>query len=131
VLQTTTAVAEHAPVHATRIIHMRWGKGHARAGELLMPMRLWELACRGSTVEETGKGQTSMMTQTELEARLLAVETALKAIQHRLATLSPTEHWLDAIIGSFKDEPAFDEVIALGRAFREAEPYPEDPGAPA
>jgi hypothetical protein len=72
-----------------------------------------------------------MMPQTELEARLLAVETALKAIQHRLATLSPTENWLDAIIGSFKDEPAFDEVIALGRAFREAEPYPEDPGAPA
>src|SRR5262249_33471616 len=66
-----------------------------------------------------------MMTQTELEARLLAVETALKAIQHRLAILSPTEHWLDAVIGSFKDEPAFDDVIALGRAFREAEPYPE------
>ena len=27
-------------------------------------------------MEETGKGLTSMMTQTELEARLLAVETA-------------------------------------------------------
>ena len=72
-----------------------------------------------------------MMTQAELEARLLAVETALKEIQHRLATLLPAPHWLDAIIGSFKDAPAFDEVIALGRAFREAEPYADDPGAPA
>jgi hypothetical protein len=72
-----------------------------------------------------------MMTQAELEARLLAVETALKELQHRLAILPPTPNWLDAIIGSFKDEPAFDEVIALGRAFREAEPYPDDPGAPA
>jgi hypothetical protein len=72
-----------------------------------------------------------MMTQAELEARLLAVETALKELQHRLATLPPAPNWLDTIIGSFKDEPAFDEVIALGRAFREAEPYPDEPGAPA
>jgi hypothetical protein len=72
-----------------------------------------------------------MMTQTELETRLLAVERALQALEGRLATLSPAPNWLEAIIGSFKEEPAFDEVIALGRAFREAEPYPEDPGAPA
>lgn len=72
-----------------------------------------------------------MMTQTELEERLLAVEAALQEIQRRLATLPPTPHWLDAVSGSFKDNPAFEEVIALGRAFREAQPYPEDPSAPA
>ena len=72
-----------------------------------------------------------MMTQTELEERLLAVETALQEMQRRLATLLPAPHWLDEISGSFKDEPAFEEVIALGRAFRESQPYPDDPGAPA
>ena len=72
-----------------------------------------------------------MMTQTELEARLLAVETALQEIQRRLATLRPAPHWLDAMSGAFKDDAAFEEVIALGRAFREAQPYPDDPGAPA
>jgi hypothetical protein len=82
-------------------------------------------------MEETVKGQTGMMTQTQLEERLLAVETALQEIQRRLATLPPTPHWLDEIIGSFKDEPAFEEVIALGRAFRESQPYPDEPGAPA
>ena len=71
-----------------------------------------------------------MMTQTELEARLLAVERALKAMERRLAALPPTSRWLDEVVGSFKDEPAFDAVIALGRAFREAESYPDDPGAP-
>jgi len=81
-------------------------------------------------MEETVKGQTGMMTQTQLEERLLAVETALKEIQRRLATLPPAPNWLDEIIGSFKDEPAFEEVIAFGRAFREAQPYPDDPGAP-
>ena len=82
-------------------------------------------------MEETGKGQTGMMTQTQLEARLLAVETALQEMQHRLALLPPAPHWLDEIIGSCKDEPAFEEAMAFGRAFREAQPYPDDPGAPA
>ena len=72
-----------------------------------------------------------MMPQTELEERLLAVEAALQEIQRRLATLAPSPNWLDEIIGSFKDEPAFEEVIALGHAFREAQPYPDEPGAPA
>ena len=72
-----------------------------------------------------------MMTQPELAARLLAVEAALQEIQRRLATLPPPLHWLDAISGAFKDDPAFEEVIALGRAFREAQPYPDEPGAPA
>jgi hypothetical protein len=72
-----------------------------------------------------------MMTQTELEARLLAVETALQELQRRLAILAPSPNWLDAMSGSFKDDPAFAEVIALGRAFREAQPYPDEPGAPA
>ncbi len=72
-----------------------------------------------------------MMTQPELEARLLAVEAALQEIQRRLATLPPPPHWLDVISGAFKDDPAFAEVIALGRAFREAQPYPDEPGAPA
>jgi hypothetical protein len=70
-----------------------------------------------------------MMTQTELEARLLAVETTLKALEHRLAALQPPRNWLDEVIGVFKDESAFDEVSALGRACRDAEPYPDDPGA--
>ena len=82
-------------------------------------------------MEETVQGQTGMMTQTQLAERLLAVETALQEMQRRLATLPPTPHWLDEIIGSFKDEPAFEEVIAFGRAFRQAQPYPDDPGAPA
>ena len=90
-----------------------------------------EHAQEGTPREETVKGQTGMMTQTELEERLLAVETALQEMQSRLATLAPSPHWLDEIIGSFKDEPAFEEVIALGRAFRESQPYPDEPGAPA
>lgn len=76
------------------------------------------------------KGQTVVSTQAQLEERLTAVETTLSEIQRRLATLPPSPNWLDEIIGSFKDEPAFDEVIAFGRAFRRGELPPEDAGAP-
>ena len=82
-------------------------------------------------MEDTRDRQTGSMTQTQLEQRLLAVETALREIQRRLATLPPAPDWLEQIIGSCKDDPAFEEVIAYVRAFREAQPYPDDSGAPA
>ena len=82
-------------------------------------------------MEDTRDRQTGSMTQTQLEQRLLAVETALREIQRRLATLPPAPDWLEQMIGSCKDDPAFEEVIAYGRAFREAQPYPDDSGAPA
>ena len=33
----------------------------------------------------------------------------------------PAADWLNRVIGSMKDEPAFDEVLAHGRAIREAD----------
>lgn len=88
-------------------------------------------AQEGRPREATGKGHPVRTTHAQLEARLTAVETALRAIQRRLATLRPAPPWLDAMSGSCKDDPAFAEVMAFGRAFREAQPYPDDPGAPA
>jgi len=85
----------------------------------------------GMPREERGKGHPVMTTHAQLEARLTAVETALREIQRRLATLPPAPHGLDAMSGSFQDDPAFEEVIAFGRAFREAQPYPDDARAPA
>jgi hypothetical protein len=76
----------------------------------------------GEHVEERGKGQIGMMTQTALEARLLAVETALKARERRLMTLLLVPHGLAEIIGSFKEESAIDEVMVLGCASRESMP---------
>lgn len=69
-----------------------------------------------------------LSTHEGLEQRLMAVEAAVSEIQRRLATLPPVPDWLEQIIGSCKDEPAFEEVIALGRALRMAEPFPENLG---
>jgi hypothetical protein len=41
------------------------------------------------------------------------------------ARQSPAD-WLDRVIGSMKDEPAFDEVLAHGRSIRQADRPAED-----
>jgi len=74
-------------------------------------------------------GGAQMLAMHELFAqRLTAVETAVSELQRRLATLPPAPDWVEQISGAFKDDPAFAEVVALGRAFRMAEPFPEPPG---
>ncbi len=62
-----------------------------------------------------------MSVVTPIEERLSAVEAAVAEIRQRLSEPRPDAGWLAQVIGSFKDEPAFEEVLAHGRAFREAD----------
>ncbi len=62
-----------------------------------------------------------MATDTQIEQRLTAVEKSVSELQHRLANLVPAANWLEQITGSFKDEPAFEEVLEFGRAIRSAD----------
>lgn len=71
-----------------------------------------------------------MSTHSPMEQRLTAVEMAVSEIQRRLATLPPSTDWLAQITGSFKDEPAFDEVLAFGKAFRAGDRLPENDREP-
>jgi hypothetical protein len=61
-----------------------------------------------------------MSSQTELEQRLAIVEVALSQLQQQISTTHP--NWIAQIAGTFKDEPAFDEILAYGREFRQTEP---------
>ncbi|WP_254174785.1 hypothetical protein [Planktothrix pseudagardhii] len=56
-----------------------------------------------------------MAINTSLEERITAVEAAITELQKQLANPQPT-NWLQQITGSFKDEPAFEEILTLGRA---------------
>ena len=71
------------------------------------------------------------MSQPSIEQRLVAVETAVRDLQHLLANAPPTSNWLERITGSFKDNPAFDEVVKYGRQWREANRLPEASEDPA
>jgi hypothetical protein len=61
-----------------------------------------------------------MSTNTSLEQRLAVVEAAIAELQKQMAVPQPT-NWLQQITGSFKDEPAFEEVLAYGRAIRQGD----------
>jgi hypothetical protein len=65
-------------------------------------------------------GKTQLLTNTSLEERLAAVEAAVVNLQNQSAIPQPT-NWLQQITGSFKDEPAFDEVLAYGQAIRQGD----------
>lgn len=55
-----------------------------------------------------------------LEERLAVVEATITELQKQIA-LSQQGNWLQNITGSFKDEPAFEEVLAYGRAVRQGD----------
>jgi hypothetical protein len=55
-----------------------------------------------------------------LEDRLAAVEAVIADLQEQIAAPQPT-NWLEQITGSFKDEPAFEEVLAYGRVVRQGD----------
>ena len=69
------------------------------------------------------------MSQATLEQRMTALEDAMRELQQAMKARNPAPDWLDRVIGSMKDEPAFDEVLAYGRAIRQAD-RPADDQAP-
>ncbi len=61
-----------------------------------------------------------MTTNTSLERRLAAVEAAIAKLQKQVGT-PESNNWLQQTTGSFKDEPAFEEVLAYGKAIRQGD----------
>jgi hypothetical protein len=66
------------------------------------------------------------MPESTLEQRITAVEIAVRELREAMPIRKSTADWLDRVIGSMKDEPAFDEVLAHGRAIREADRQAQD-----
>jgi hypothetical protein len=61
-----------------------------------------------------------MAKQSPLEQRLAALEREVAQIKLRLTTPQANGNWVDEIAGSMKQFPEFDEVVRLGREFRES-----------
>jgi hypothetical protein len=61
-----------------------------------------------------------------VEDRVAELEAIVRDLQQRLDSITPAPNWLQRIIGSFKDEPGFEEVLEYGRAFRQADRPAED-----
>jgi hypothetical protein len=69
------------------------------------------------------------MPEVSLEQRMTALEQAVRELQRSMTARTPAPDWLDRLVGSMKDLPAFDEVLAHGRDIRQAD-MPCDDQAP-
>jgi hypothetical protein len=49
------------------------------------------------------------------------LEEAVRELKEAMNARKPAPDLLNRVIGSMKDEPAFDEVVAYGRAIRQAD----------
>ncbi len=61
------------------------------------------------------------MSEATLEQRMTVLEQTVCQMQKAIDARQPAPDWLNRVIGSMKDEPAFDEVLAHGRAIRQAD----------
>lgn len=73
-----------------------------------------------SIFSSTQQRGMEMTANASLEERLAAVEAAIAQLQQQIV-ISQKINWLQQITGSFKDEPAFEEVLAYGRAIRQGD----------
>ena len=66
------------------------------------------------------------MPEATLDERIKAMEEAVRELQVWVKARKPAPDWLDRVIGSMNDEPDFDDVLAYGRAIRQADRPAED-----
>jgi hypothetical protein len=66
------------------------------------------------------------MAEVALEQRMLELEQSVRELQELVRARQPAADWLDRVIGSMKEEPAFDDVLAHGQTFRHADVPSED-----
>jgi hypothetical protein len=62
-----------------------------------------------------------MSNSSTIEDRLARVEEEVVFLKSQFNGLRSKDHWIDQILGSFKDDPEFDEVLKLGRQIRQAD----------
>jgi hypothetical protein len=61
------------------------------------------------------------MTITELEKRLLALEGAVRDLQEQVAQgTTATRPWTREHAGRFANDPLFEEMVRLGKAYRDS-----------
>jgi hypothetical protein len=61
------------------------------------------------------------MTTAQLAVRLEALEKAVEQLEAKLSRpADPKRAWWREDAGRFKDDPVFDEIVRLGREYRES-----------
>ena len=59
------------------------------------------------------------MSNADIEARLTNLETEVSRLKAQLQNPEPAPWW-ESILGTFADDPAYDEAMRLSREYRES-----------
>lgn len=60
-------------------------------------------------------------TAVELESRMAILEAKVERLERELEAVVPNgQPWWQQIVGTFADDPAFEEAMRLGREYRES-----------
>jgi len=64
----------------------------------------------------------------QFESQLQSLQQLVAELQRKVERLEskPKDNWLPAVLGRFKDDPEFDEIIRLGKEFRETGEFSDD-----
>jgi hypothetical protein len=58
--------------------------------------------------------------RSELEQRVTDLEAEVSNLKRKVATLDTVRPWWEQIMGTFEDDPIYDEAMKRGRQYRES-----------
>ncbi len=58
--------------------------------------------------------------QTKLEQRVTALEAEVSQLKHLMAQVNAAPPWWEQIMGTFEENPIYDEAMQRGRQYRES-----------
>ena len=61
-----------------------------------------------------------MPTDDVMEKRLRALEEEVADLKRRLDMLAPPGNWLERVVGSMDNNPAFEDAMRYGREYRQS-----------
>lgn len=67
-----------------------------------------------------------MATVPDIEERVAHLETRMAQLERQIEHAEPEADWLLQSVGAFKKYSSFDELVRLGREFRESQPYADE-----
>ncbi|WP_442948603.1 hypothetical protein [Nostoc sp.] len=84
------------------------------------------IQARISITIKTRVSKKIMLDEANFEQRLATLEQTVADIKHQVIDASTYSNWLEKVIGSISDEPAFLEALEYGRSLRHAEMMIQD-----
>ncbi|MFN6564717.1 MAG: hypothetical protein RMY28_033655 [Nostoc sp. ChiSLP01] len=79
----------------------------------------------GTTIE-TKVSKKIILNEANLEQRLVILEQTVADLKCRVIDAPASSDWLEKVIGSISDEPAFLEALEYGRLSRHADIFTDD-----